>query len=504
MNNNRNTPSGRGNGNPNYRRTTGNPAQGVPNRNANTTGGTNRQGPARAPQNTPAQSRSKPQNVRKSMHMTSEQAAINRVSRRNEKHYARKRRRAAIGIFFKRALLFLVLFAVLGCLTALLFYFNLTYSVAEDSSRYTYVIGSEKSTLAYKNAVRDGRVYVSFTDVAMMCGLAVTGSDSDMKYVIKGDEAETIRFITDSRVVYVNGIETRLGADCYRIDDELYVPVDFVSAYFNGLNIKVDEGAHKVTVERVITNLNENGKLPKGTEPEYEELSFLLKSPGVIDPINEDDEINATMPDLGFVTNLAVYEEYMNPGNTMDYLTLVSVNSKLPSDYAPQDLMPVVDTRQDNRKTQLMRENAAMSLEAMFIELRAAGYEDVSVTSAYRSYAYQESLFNQYLAQYNNDYEYVSTFSNPPGSSEHQTGLCADLHNLPAADIAFAETEAYTWLRHNCWKFGFVLRYPKDKVDKTGISFEPWHYRYVGRYHAQRIYQAGMCLEEYIEHISAS
>ena len=338
----------------------------------------------------------------------------------------------------------------------------------------------------------------------MMCGLAVTGSDSDMKYVIKGDEAETIRFITDSRVVYVNGIETRLGADCYRIDDELYVPVDFVSAYFNGLNIKVDEGAHKVTVERVITNLNENGKLPKGTEPEYEELSFLLKSPGVIDPINEDDEINATMPDLGFVTNLAVYEEYMNPGNTMDYLTLVSVNSKLPSDYAPQDLMPVVDTRQDNRKTQLMRENAAMSLEAMFIELRAAGYEDVSVTSAYRSYAYQESLFNQYLAQYNNDYEYVSTFSNPPGSSEHQTGLCADLHNLPAADIAFAETEAYTWLRHNCWKFGFVLRYPKDKVDKTGISFEPWHYRYVGRYHAQRIYQAGMCLEEYIEHISAS
>ena len=104
-----------------------------------------------------------------------------------------------------------------------------------------------------------------------------------------------------------------------------------------------------------------------------------------------------------------------------------------------------------------------------------------------------------YLEQNNYDYDYVATFSNPPGSSEHQSGLCADLHNLPSADVSFSKKAAYTWLRDNCWKFGYILRYPEDKVDVTGISFEPWHYRYVGRYHAKRIFDEGLCLEEYLK-----
>ena len=86
----------------------------------------------------------------------------------------------------------------------------------------------------------------------------------------------------------------------------------------------------------------------------------------------------------------------------------------------------------------------------------------------------------------------------PAGSCEHQLGLCADLHNLPEADVSVGETEAFKWLRDNCWKFGFILRYPADKVDITGCSYEPWHYRYVGRYHAQKMYNEGLCLEEYL------
>ncbi len=437
----------------------------------------------------------------KKMQMTSEQIAINRSNLQREKYYIKKNRRKVIKTFIARALMFAAIFCLLLAICAGLFACDLTKVESEDSSGYTYIIDGEKSTLSYKNAVRDGRVYISFTDIAEMCDMAVTGSDSDMKFVIKGDDTEMIRFVTDSRVVYVNGIETRLGSDCYRIAHELYVPVDFVSTYFNGLTIVNDESAHKITVERVITNLDEKGKLPKGTEPEYEPLSFLLKSTAGIEPLGEKEENKAETPDLGFLTNLSAYEEYMNPGNTTEFLDIVSVNSKLASNYVPQDLMALADTRDDGRQIQMMRKNAAMSMEAMFIELRAAGYDDVSITSAYRSYSYQETLFNQYLKQYNNDYEYVSTFSNPPGSSEHQTGLCADLHNLSSADIAFSQEEAYTWLRHNCWKFGFILRYPDDKTDITGISFEPWHYRYVGRYHAQRIYQAGMCLEEYVKEI---
>ena len=218
----------------------------------------------------------------------------------------------------------------------------------------------------------------------------------------------------------------------------------------------------------------------------------------VTEPVTSatDMPAKATVPE--FKTDLSAYEKYMNPGNTTEYLTVVSREHTLPSTHEPTDRVDLVDTRKDGRNTQQMREYAAKSMEAMFIEMRAAGYTDVSITSAYRSYVYQESIFNMYLQQNNNDYDYVATFSNPPGSSEHQTGLCADLHNLSSADVSFANKPAFAWLRDNCYKFGFILRYPEDKVDVTGISYEPWHYRYVGRYHAERIYNEGLCLEEYV------
>lgn len=448
---------------------------------------------------TPSQRRATKSEVR----LTPEQIEINRVNRQREKYYIKKRRNARLKTFAARFLLFLAIFVLMSAIAAGIFMMVLTSAPEDRSSRYSYSIGDNEYSLPSSQAVRDGRIYVSFSDIAVLCDLAVTGSNEDMKYVIKGDEAETIRFVTDSRVVYVNGVETRLGANCYFEDKELYVPVEFVSAYLSGINVEVDENGHTVSVERIVTNLGENGKLPRGEEPVYAELSFLLQSAIGLEPLDEEAEALAELPDLGFVTNLTIYEEYMNPGNTDEFLTLVNINNKLGADHIPQDLISVSDTRQDGRETQMLRKYAAMSLEAMFKELRAAGYEDVSVTSAYRSYSYQEYLFNMYLAQNNNDYEKVASFSNPPGSSEHQTGLCVDMHNLPSATKAFAEEDAYKWLKENCWKFGFVLRYPEDKTEITGISFEPWHYRYVGRYHAQRMYQMNLCLEEYIEYISA-
>lgn len=73
------------------------------------------------------------------------------------------------------------------------------------------------------------------------------------------------------------------------------------------------------------------------------------------------------------------------------------------------------------------------------------------------------------------------------------------MHNLPGADVSFANQEVYKWLRENAWKFGFILRFPEDKTEITGYSFEPWHYRFVGRYHAQKIHKGGLCLEEYLQ-----
>ena len=446
----------------------------------------------------------------KKIKLTAEQIEINRINRQRERYYIKKHRSAAIRVFISRFMLFLVVLAILCGFTASALFLDLTKQDSPDKSGYSYEIGdNDVYSLPYADAVREGHIFVCFTDIANLCDLAVVGSTDDVKYIIKGDDAETIRFMTGTRVVYVNSVETRLGANCYYEDEKLYVPVDFVKAYMMGLDVTVDTEEHRVTVKRTLTNeLDENGELPEGEEPIYADLYFLLKRPSMLESISEDDaKALAVIPDLGFVNNLDPYEEYMNPGNTTEYLTLVNVSHPLSSDYVPQDLTVIENTRDDGRAPQQMRLYAAKALEALFKEMEAAGFTDVDVTSGYRSYSYQESLFNQRLEQYaylgDGAYAAAAQIVNPPGSSEHQSGLCVDMHNISTgADVSFGETEQFKWLRDNCWKFGFILRYPEDKTEITGISYEPWHYRYVGRYHAQQMYELGMCLEEYWEYIS--
>ncbi|MDD6800816.1 MAG: M15 family metallopeptidase [Firmicutes bacterium] len=224
-------------------------------------------------------------------------------------------------------------------------------------------------------------------------------------------------------------------------------------------------------------------------------------------PATETSEPYPQIPEITFKSDLSAYEEYMNPTDDSEYLILINTENTLDSTYKPNDLTALVDTRQDGRAVQYMRKNAAMAMEAMCIEARACGCKNLSVTSAYRSYEYQKQLFdnrvNQYLATmpYDEAYKKAATINAIPGTSEHQSGLCADIHNISTgANVSFADTAEGAWLAENSWKFGFILRYPKDKTELTGITFEPWHFRYVGRKAAYEIWSNGWCLEEYFEH----
>ena len=95
----------------------------------------------------------------------------------------------------------------------------------------------------------------------------------------------------------------------------------------------------------------------------------------------------------------------------------------------------------------------------------------------------------------------VATYSCRAGTSEHQTGLAVDLRvrgdDQSLLNESFADTQAGRWLAENCARFGFVLRFPKDKTSVTGIQFEPWHFRFVGYRAANEMTEKGMCLEEY-------
>ena len=118
------------------------------------------------------------------------------------------------------------------------------------------------------------------------------------------------------------------------------------------------------------------------------------------------------------------------------------------------------------------------------------------IMSAYRSYDYQVNLYNRYAKKDGSDK--ADTYSGRPGFSEHQTGLAFDLYNGKTVYTRFEETKEFDWMQENAYKYGFILRFPKDKEKETGYVYEAWHYRYVGKEIAKEIKEKNISLEEYI------
>lgn len=148
----------------------------------------------------------------------------------------------------------------------------------------------------------------------------------------------------------------------------------------------------------------------------------------------------------------------------------------------------------------------AEDLKAMLAAAREAGLKP-QICSAYRSEEKQTQVFNNtvsdWLGQgYNNWEAYRRTSQEValPGTSEHGIGLAVDIvsGDYMGLDEKQAETAEAKWLQENCYKFGFILRYPPEKMSVTGIIYEPWHYRYVGKEYAKKITESGLTMEEYL------
>lgn len=141
-------------------------------------------------------------------------------------------------------------------------------------------------------------------------------------------------------------------------------------------------------------------------------------------------------------------------------------------------------------------------LQEMFDNARAMGLE-LFVREGYRTEEEQQQLLDEKAEEYKNEgyskseaKKLAEQWAAVPGTSEHQLGMAVDIN----ADTTISSSdEVYNWLAENAYKYGFIKRYPSDKTEITGISNEPWHYRYVGKEAAAEIYSQGICLEEYIE-----
>lgn len=144
--------------------------------------------------------------------------------------------------------------------------------------------------------------------------------------------------------------------------------------------------------------------------------------------------------------------------------------------------------------------------------LQAEELTSLVLVSGYRSYAYQKMLYDRKVnllltrgMDKEEAFSRASTIVAPPGCSEHQLGLAIDVTSSTLAREedplieGFEFTDQGKWLKENAKMYGFILRYPKDKIDLTGISYEPWHYRYVGVNHAKKMSKQNLCMEEYVE-----
>lgn len=179
-------------------------------------------------------------------------------------------------------------------------------------------------------------------------------------------------------------------------------------------------------------------------------------------------------------------------------LTLVNNSYPLDTGYVPE----LVEIEQEKFVDQRIAED----LRQMLSDARGEGLNPY-ICSAYRDYEYQRTVFNDtmitWIAQgYTplDAYEETAKSVAIPGTSEHATGLALDITSAEFAELddRQAETEEAKWLAANCWKYGFILRYPPEKSDITGIVYEPWHYRYVGKDAAKEITDKGVTLEEYL------
>lgn len=172
---------------------------------------------------------------------------------------------------------------------------------------------------------------------------------------------------------------------------------------------------------------------------------------------------------------------------------IVNKYYKLSKDYEPDDLTKI-DSKFASGNNQRLRKEAASKFEEMATEALNNGYK-IYAGSTYRSYDYQLGLYNRYVAK--DGFNEAETYSARAGYSEHQLGLAVDIINGKWEYLS-EKDEEYKWLIDNCYKYGFILRYPRNKEYITGYVFEDWHFRYLGIDLATKVYNSKLTYDEYV------
>ncbi len=280
-----------------------------------------------------------------------------------------------------------------------------------------------------------------------------------------------------------------------------------------------------------IKNAIETSRYHKTYEYKFLKLEYTLEEFNIIDKLTiEDKDYLLTIPYNRRIPKL-INEKYFIESNLKDYISLFNKESDLSKivsivnvgannsfytntkktnidkkelmltnkynyledTYDSKDMVKV-SNQYSYGENQMLTSDTFEAFKNMFNEAKKDNITLI-INSSYRSYSDQESVYERYKNSKGEDY--ADSIAARPGYSEHQTGYAIDLITYGATSATFEETEAFNWLQSNAYKYGFILRYPKDKDYLTGYSYESWHYRYVGTTVAKYIHDNNITFDEY-------
>ena len=356
---------------------------------------------------------------------------------------------------------------VLGVLVfAMILITSACLSESSKKNQYIYHYGDTEQKITYESDVP----LIDVSAIADYCGASKSLSSTGAIYEINGTEAI---FSNGSKIANINGIEITMPRKAVVKNGYCLIPTETAKLVFTGLTI---------TDSKKETTITLNGKTVYIIAKDF---------------------------DIEYATDLSSYMEYINSKNEYIF-TLLNKKNPIDEDFEPETLVDIPEKYRRKDKIISLDRTALKALEAMLEDMYASNITDVFVQSAYRSHAYQDMLFNMYIDREMEENglsleaatEKANKYSAKAEFSEHRTGLCVDFSTesiYGAVDDIFETTPAFSWLKENAWKYGFILRYPKEKENVTGYIYESWHYRFVGFEVASVIHQTGLCYEEYLE-----
>lgn len=307
--------------------------------------------------------------------------------------------------------------------------------------------------------------------------------------ILNNDFSETLQHVILENKFIEKYFDSYLKIDYQNKDDFVDNVNTFLNKNYNFEEInnifKLSDRQIKLILNSDYKNLKDYFEIKNFNFENFERYESWRKS--------HSENLNDIVTNINIGVDLQPYEHTSISKNPDDCLVLVNKFNGIDKNYKPSDLEYIIGYYQNKV---YIRKDAKNAFENLAADMKKETGINIMVTTAYRDYFFQETLYTKYIHQ--DGVEKADKYSARPGFSEHQTGLAIDLKNPKLTNVRLSD-EDYTWLKENAYKYGFIIRFPEKKEHLTGYQEENWHIRYVDLEHAKIIHDNNLCLEEYID-----